>query len=200
MKKLTLISFGILFGIAATVTVFAAVQGFSDVKPTDWFYGPALEAQRLGIMNGVNGKFMPAEVVNRAQLAVILKQEKRVLEESTVSLLQNWVTVGGLLEGHHLYVYGTLFRQIPLSKTPGDDPRVIIKNIWTAKGFEKAFEVPETDKFKWGPFSIYAENGWQNKALSEFFIYTDNGINGVKWYGPFIDNVKRLQDNLADFK
>lgn len=195
MKKFTLILLGTLLGIMATVTVFAAIQGFSDIKPTDWFYGPALEAQQLGLMKGVNGKFMPGEVVNRAQLAVILQQQKRVFEESNGSLLRNWVTAGGLLEGHHLYVYSTLFRQIPMTENPNDDPRKMMKDIWTAKGFEKAFDVTEADKNFRGPFSIYAEQGWQNKKLSEFFIY-----NGARWYGPFIDNVQRLQINLADFQ
>lgn len=198
MKKSSLIILGIALGMLITVTAFAVEQGFSDIKPTDWFYGPALQAQRLGLMKGVNGKFMPADVVNRAQLAVVLQQQKKVLNEDTIALLRNWSTVGGLLEGHHLYVYGALFRQIPMSSNPNDDPRVTLKDKWIADGFSKAFDVPVTDKFIFGGFSIYAPKGWQNKRLAEFFIFADRGNDVAKWYGPFIDDVQRLQTNLAD--
>lgn len=198
MKKITLVALSTLFGILATVTAFAAVKsfGFSDVKPTDWFYGPAMEAQRLGIMTGVDGKFLPNKPVTRAELAVVVKR----VQESYIDTLQNWVTAGGLLEGHHLYVYDMLFRQFPFTENPDDDPRIMMKDIWTKKGFEKAFDV--TDEYKSAPFtlSIYAEKDWQTKKISQFFINSEFANNGVKWFGPFIDDVKRLQGNLVDLK
>lgn len=202
MKKITLIALSALFGILATVTAFAALKplGFSDVKPTDWFFRATTEAQQLGLMNGVDGKFLPSKTVNRAELAVILQKERQIFEREYIGTLQNWVTSGGLLEGHHLYVYDMLFRQFPFTENPGDDPRVMMKDIWTKKGFEKAFDV--TEEYKSAPFtlSVYAEKNWQTKKISQFFINSEFENDGVKWFGPFIDDVKRLQGNLADLK
>lgn len=199
MKKISLIIIGLILGVGFTITALAVTQGgFSDIKPSDWFYGPALEAQQLGLMKGVNGKFMPGEAVNRAQLAVVLQAAKKNIQsmimDNDAGLLQ---TLGGvLLEGHHLYIYGTLFYKVPSDQNSKDDPQSFMK----AKSVIKAFDVPKTDKFIYGPVSIYAESGWQEKKLSGFFIYKDGRSDAVKWYGPFFDNVQRLQGNLDDLK
>jgi hypothetical protein len=50
----------------------AAAGVFSDVNPTDWFYEGVMYLQSKGIVRGNgNGEFMPAEPINRAEIAAV---------------------------------------------------------------------------------------------------------------------------------
>ncbi len=67
---------GVVIGTAGT-SAFAALRGsavFSDVPAGSYYDMAAGEMYDLGIMTGTNGKFMPGDYVNRAQMAVIIKR------------------------------------------------------------------------------------------------------------------------------
>lgn len=67
---------GIVIGTAGT-SAFAALRGsavFSDVPVGSYYDTAAGEMYAAGIMTGTNGKFMPGDYVNRAQMAVIIKR------------------------------------------------------------------------------------------------------------------------------
>lgn len=46
--------------------------GFTDVKSSDWYYGPVAALVEKGILQGYGDKFKPAETLTRAQMAKIL--------------------------------------------------------------------------------------------------------------------------------
>lgn len=51
----------------------ATVKGFTDVKVTDWFYGPVSQLAGMGIVNGYgDGTFNPNAPITRAEAAIIL--------------------------------------------------------------------------------------------------------------------------------
>jgi hypothetical protein len=46
--------------------------GFTDVKKTDWYYGPIAALVEAGITKGYGDKFNPFDTLNRAQMAKML--------------------------------------------------------------------------------------------------------------------------------
>lgn len=46
--------------------------GFTDVKPTDWYYGPVAALVEAGIMKGYGDTFKPNETLTRAQMAKMI--------------------------------------------------------------------------------------------------------------------------------
>lgn len=46
--------------------------GFSDIKPSDWYYDDIVTAKALGIVSGTNGFFYPGSSITREDMSVIL--------------------------------------------------------------------------------------------------------------------------------
>lgn len=175
MKNLFFFLFGIVLTLATTA--FAYNEGFIDIKPSDWFYNAALEAQNTGVMQGVNGKFLPGNPVTRAELAVVLQRS----DQQIIKPLRTWITP--LLNGSHLFAYILMFPQVPWEL---DDPRELFKD---SLHLEVAFTATG--------LTFYAERGWENNKFAEFFIYSPGGPEG-DWYGGFQDDVKRLSQEVTD--
>lgn len=59
--------------VMGTIPAHAAIAGFQDVNPGDWFASAVQYVKSAGIMNGVSGsRFGPNSKTTRAQLVTIL--------------------------------------------------------------------------------------------------------------------------------
>lgn len=73
MKKLQILVLGIILG--AVPTALATTAMFSDVSEGDWYYEAVENLASLGIVEGYeDGTYLPANDVNRAELAVMMNR------------------------------------------------------------------------------------------------------------------------------
>lgn len=73
MKKRILLSILILIAMSTQVSALASNDVFNDVKPSDWYYNDVLEAQKLGLVQGVgNSQYAPSKTISYAEYITIL--------------------------------------------------------------------------------------------------------------------------------
>lgn len=192
MKK---ILFGLVLGTGLTLAVTSALAalpplGFKDVPPGSWFFGPVNNLKNFDIISGYeDGTFRPGRPVTRAEAAVMLEKLRTRIESGDIGL-RSWITAQNLLTGSHMVTYMNMFyagRNYLLAGAMSSD---LEKN----RQFEKTFEFKVIDGTY---YEVYAAQGWQQKKLVHFYIRPKKG-SVVLWYGPFLDDVVRLSNEVQE--
>ncbi len=71
---------------------------FADIKEDEWYYNAAVKAASMGIVNGINGNFMPNENITREQLAVMIYRALGKNEKLNKADFADWNNVSEYAE------------------------------------------------------------------------------------------------------
>lgn len=72
----------IVIEVKGDIMAMVVLAPFSDVSKDAWYATYAAHAKKLGLVAGVDGKFLPTNNITRAELAKIISVAKKLYEES----------------------------------------------------------------------------------------------------------------------